>query len=37
MNDNKPDDRIGNEPSPLLLVAAGVIPLVAIGAWLIFA
>jgi hypothetical protein len=37
MKADKPDDRIGNEPSPLLLIAAGVIPLVAIGAWFVFA
>jgi hypothetical protein len=30
------DDRTGNEPSPLLLVAAGVIPLLAVAAWFAF-
>jgi hypothetical protein len=30
------DDREGNEPSPVLLLAAGLIPLVGVVAWFLF-
>jgi hypothetical protein len=30
------DDREGNEPSPLLLLAVGLIPLIGVAAWFIF-
>jgi hypothetical protein len=36
MADEQYDDRQGNEPSPLLFLAAGVIPLVVVGCWFLF-
>jgi hypothetical protein len=33
MTNNEPSDPVGNEPSPLLLIAVAVIPLLAILGW----
>jgi hypothetical protein len=33
MADDQDEDRQGNEPSPLLLLAAGVVPLLVVAAW----
>ena len=35
-DDNEPLDPVGNEPSPLLFFAAGIIPLLLVGGWFLF-
>jgi hypothetical protein len=32
-DDHEPVDPVGNEPSPLLFFAAGIIPLLLVGGW----
>jgi hypothetical protein len=36
MTDEKPADKIGNEPAPLLLAAVAIVPLLAVVGWLLF-
>jgi hypothetical protein len=36
MTDDKPPDKTGNEPAPLLLAAVAIVPLLAVGAWFVF-
>jgi len=36
MADNQNEERQGNEPSPLLFLAAGLIPLLIVAGWFIF-
>jgi hypothetical protein len=35
-DDDEPVDPVGNEPSPLLFFAAGIIPLLLVGGWFLF-
>jgi hypothetical protein len=35
-DDDEPVDPVGNEPSPLLFFAAGIIPLLLVGDWFVF-
>jgi hypothetical protein len=35
MKDEKPIDPVGNEPSPILLFAGALIPLLAVAVWFI--
>jgi hypothetical protein len=36
MTDEKPTDKTGNEPAPLLLAAVAIVPLLAVAGWLLF-
>jgi hypothetical protein len=36
MTDEKPTDKTGNEPAPLLLAAVAIVPLLAVAGWLFF-
>jgi hypothetical protein len=36
MTDEKPTDKTGNEPAPLLLIVVAISPLLAIAGWLVF-
>ena len=36
MPDDKPTDKTGNEPAPLLLVAVAIVPLLAVAGWFVF-
>ena len=35
-SDGGPQDRTGNEPAPLLLIAVATVPLLAVAGWLLF-
>jgi hypothetical protein len=36
MADEKPIDKTGNEPAPLLLAAIAIVPLLAVAGWFVF-
>jgi hypothetical protein len=36
MADDKPSDKTGNEPAPLLLAAVAIVPLLAVAGWFVF-
>lgn len=36
MTDEKPTDKTGNEPAPLMLIAVAIVPLLAVAGWFVF-